>query len=71
MGLEEVYKRIEEEYPEEKQYHKKVLDLMNRMTEEEREKGAEERWDSVAAEPLQNHPIPKDLLEKWKEESRI
>ena len=41
------------------------------MTEEEKQKGAEERWDSVASEPLEDHPIPDELLEKLKREGRI
>ena len=45
--------------------------LKNQMTEEEKRKGAEERWDSVASEPLENHQIPDELLEKWKREGRM
>lgn len=44
---------------------------MINLTEEEKEKGAKDRWDSVAAEPLEDHPIPKELLEKWKKEGKI
>ena len=45
--------------------------LKNQMTEEEKQKGAEERWDSVASEPLEDHPIPDEILEKWKREGKI
>ncbi len=41
------------------------------LTEEEKEKGANDRWDSVAAEPLEDHPIPEELLEKLKKEGKI
>lgn len=44
---------------------------MIKLTEEEKERGAKDRWDSIAAEPLKDHPIPKELLEKWKKEGKI
>ena len=45
--------------------------LKSQMTEEEKQKGVNERWDSVASEPLEDHPIPDELLKKWKEEGRV
>ena len=44
---------------------------MLKLTDEEKEKGAEERLDSIASEPLQDHPIPEDLLEKLRKEGRL
>ena len=44
---------------------------MNIMTDEEMQKGADERWDSVASEPLEDHPIPKELFEKLRSEGRL
>lgn len=44
---------------------------MEKLSEEEKKKGAQDRWDSIASEPIKNLPVPKELLEKWKKEGKI
>ena len=43
---------------------KQLRNIPVKMSVEEMEKKAVERWDSIAAEPIEDHPIPEHLKEK-------